>query len=366
MVQRLIDGRDPVSPDCQLLTPMAFHHNCRGRRRMRKIGLSAAMLGGTLAILLQAVPANAQATRTWVSGVGDDVNPCSRTAPCKTFAGAISKTAVNGEINCIDSGAFGAVTITKSITIKCEGVLAGVLATLGSSGIIINDAGSATPGTAIVTLSGLDIEGAGTGANGIRFLQGASLHIHKTQIRNFRNSGGAGNGILVDLNSTVGSPKRLFVLDSYITGSGGTASNAGLLVRPTGGAAVNVVVYRTSFESNNNGVFVDGSGGAGGSNIAIENSLLAGSSGNGVAVSSTGASMVTTVADCRINSNGAGAATAGASATLRLGGNTISGNGTGVSNGGGTLQSFKNNQIAGNGADGTPLGAVNSGGNILN
>ena len=91
---------------------------------------------------LLAVPqlASAQATRTWVSGVGDDANPCSRTAPCKTFAGAISKTATNGEINCIDPGGFGAVTITKSIQIDCRGVLAGVLVS-GTNGIIVNATG---------------------------------------------------------------------------------------------------------------------------------------------------------------------------------------------------------------------------------
>src|SRR5262245_3518643 len=81
--------------------------------------------------------AHAQATRTWVSGVGDDVNPCSRTAPCKTFAGAISKTAAGGEINCLDPGGFGAVTITKSITIDCVHTVGGVLASL-VSGIIVN------------------------------------------------------------------------------------------------------------------------------------------------------------------------------------------------------------------------------------
>src|SRR5258708_4355110 len=71
--------------------------------------------------------ANAQASRTWVSGVGDDANPCSRTAPCKTFAGAISKTANLGEIDCLDPGGFGAVTITKSITINCDSGPGGVL-----------------------------------------------------------------------------------------------------------------------------------------------------------------------------------------------------------------------------------------------
>src|SRR5215475_6595216 len=87
--------------------------------------------------ILQGTHAAAQATRTWVSGVGDDVNPCSRTAPCKTFAGTISKTAAGGEINCIDPGGFGAVTITKSITIICDDVEAGIL-TSGSPAITVN------------------------------------------------------------------------------------------------------------------------------------------------------------------------------------------------------------------------------------
>src|SRR6201991_3337060 len=83
--------------------------------------------------------AHAQATRTWVSGVGDDANPCSRTAPCKTFAGAISKTAAGGEINCLDPGGFGTVTITKSMTIDCSATLGSILAS-GTNGVNINDA----------------------------------------------------------------------------------------------------------------------------------------------------------------------------------------------------------------------------------
>src|SRR6266566_2251021 len=107
--------------------------------------------------------AQAQATRTWVSGVGDDVNPCSRTAPCKTFAGAISKTAAGGIINCLDPGGFGAVTIGKSLTIDCSATFAGVLAA-GTNGININAAS-----TDIVRLRGLSIEGVGTGLIGVSF-----------------------------------------------------------------------------------------------------------------------------------------------------------------------------------------------------
>src|SRR5215468_6253909 len=102
---------------------------------MRRIATLAIFLG-FLTPLLASAPAHAQASRTWVSGVGDDANPCSRTAPCKTFAGAISKTATGGEINCLDPAGFGAVTITKSITIDCHEIFASVLVA-GTNGIII-------------------------------------------------------------------------------------------------------------------------------------------------------------------------------------------------------------------------------------
>src|SRR5207237_4548464 len=106
-----------------------------GRSGMQRFAKFAAL---TLAAgMLYAAPAAAQATRTWVSGVGDDVNPCSRTAPCKTFAGAISKTAAGGEIDALDDGGFGQVTITKSITIDGGGHLASILAS-GGIGVSVN------------------------------------------------------------------------------------------------------------------------------------------------------------------------------------------------------------------------------------
>src|ERR1700751_216990 len=105
------------------------------------------MLIGALfaASMLYASPAAAQATRTWISGVGDDVNPCSRTAACKTFPGAISKTAAGGEINCLDPGGFGAVTVIKSITLDCgggNGGQVGAILASGTNGITINGNGS--------------------------------------------------------------------------------------------------------------------------------------------------------------------------------------------------------------------------------
>ena len=135
--------------------------------------------------LLASVSANAEATRTWVSGVGNDADPCSRTAPCKTFAGAISKTAPKGEINCIDSGGFGAVTITKAVTIACEGVTAGVLTNAANA--INVSAGAAD----VVHLRGLDIEGLGTATTGIKINSAAAAIVDNCVIRGF----GAANGL---------------------------------------------------------------------------------------------------------------------------------------------------------------------------
>src|SRR5215467_8792923 len=127
---------------------------------MRKINLLACLA----IVLLGTTLMSAQATRTWVSGVGDDVNPCSRTAPCKTWAGAISKTAAGGEISALDPAGFGAVTITKAITLNGDGTLASIVAG-GTNGIVVN----AGPND-VVVIRNLSLHGVGTGLNGIRFL----------------------------------------------------------------------------------------------------------------------------------------------------------------------------------------------------
>jgi hypothetical protein len=132
-------------------------------------GTSLALLATSLVCLLQTAPVQAQALRTWVSGVGDDANPCSRTAPCKTFAGAISKTAINGEINCLDPGGFGAVTITKSITIDCHEVFASIL-NAGTNGINIpfDSFNPALDARRTVRLRNININGINSGLIGIR------------------------------------------------------------------------------------------------------------------------------------------------------------------------------------------------------
>src|SRR5262245_21635944 len=151
---------------------------------MRNYRVLLGLCSIVLCFCLLTVPAFAQATRTWVSGVGDDANPCSRTAPCKTFAGAISKTAASGEINCLDPGGFGAVTITKSIIISCEYTEGGVVVS-GTNGIVVNVAS-----TDIVYLRGLDLQGLGTGLSGVTFIGAGVLRVEHCVIRRF-NAGSA-------------------------------------------------------------------------------------------------------------------------------------------------------------------------------
>jgi len=144
--------------------------------------------------------AHAQASRTWVSGLGDDANPCSRTAPCKTFPGAITKTAAGGEIDCIDPGGFGVVTITKAITIDCGGGEVGQVGSIlaaNTNGVVIS-AGA----NDVVTLRNLTINGIGTGINGIRFLSGKLLHVQSVGIFGFTTHG-------VDVNMMTGAQMSL-------------------------------------------------------------------------------------------------------------------------------------------------------------
>ena len=164
---------------------------------MNKFRLTIKLVAIATFLLAFASMTQAQAVRTWVSGVGDDANPCSRTAPCKTFAGAISKTATTGEIDCLDPGSYGALTITKSITVNgTHGAgFGGVTASL-VNGFIINDG----TGNAVVILRHLSFNGVGNGLNGIRFLAGKALIVEDCNIANFPVSGATqGRGIDVNL-----------------------------------------------------------------------------------------------------------------------------------------------------------------------
>ena len=312
---------------------------------MRVIHLPLTIMTAMLALCLLALPAHAQATRTWVSGVGDDANPCSRTAPCKTFAGAISKTAPFGEINCLDPGGFGAVTITKSIIISCETGTAGVLVS-GTNGIVVNVAS-----TDIVYLRGLDFEGMTTGLAGILVLGGGVVHVQHCLIRLFESSS-AGFGIRFSPTSA----GELYVSDTTLSDNGTGTIGAAILIAPTGAASANVALTDVHVENNVAGIKVDGTGGTGAINLAMVDSLSAGNTGSGLVVlSSAGHSNTTVMVNhSNLSNNVIGLRGDGPLTTVRIGSSVIGGNGTGVSiTGGATVQSYGNNQLNGNTTDGT-------------
>ncbi len=279
--------------------------------------------------------ANAQATRTWVSGVGDDANPCSRTAPCKTFAGAISKTATTGEISVLDPGGFGAVTITKSITINGDGTLAGILASL-TTGVIVNGTN-----TSVVYLRNITINGAGNGLNGIRYLAGKELHVENCAIYGFGNTtAGNGNGIIAAL----GASGNLFVRNTTIF----NCAVAGINISTSAGFAVSTM-DGIALEALPTGLIV-------GNNafVTVRNSVIAQSSSTGVSIG--GSNSAGNIENCILNNNPTAISV---STQLNLTGSLVENNTTGVATSGSpTLRSGGNNRFLGNGSDGTALPVI--------
>lgn len=275
-----------------------------------------------IAAMMCAPLAEAQATRTWVSGVGDDVNPCSRTAPCKTWAGAITKTAAGGYIEALDPGAYGAVTITKSLTLDgAGGGLAGTLSTLGGNGITVNSS------TAIVVLRNLSIEGNGTGGNGIRVIAAAQVHVERCTITNWSN-----NGILF---SATGD---LFVSDTSIKD------------------AVNQGIYAQSGRTILDRVLINGSGfGVLVGNTAIATVKNTTSSGNEAGFGTAYAAAAQLNLENSVTTHNRYGVMAIHGSTVRMNHVNVSNNTvTGLYNDGtGLIVSFGTNSFAGNAADGS-------------
>lgn len=280
--------------------------------------------------------AQAQASRTWVSGVGDDVNPCSRTAPCKTWAGAISKTAACGEIDALDPGGYGAVTITKSITLDGTGTFASILASL-VNGITINAAA-----TDVITIRGLSINGFCNGISGIRVLQAKTVNVEDCVIFRFST----GNGITVAETSDL----QLNVRNSVIRDN----TLDGINVTTTGGT-VKVNLDNVQLTGNQDGIHARQS-----SRVVANNCVFSQNTANGILSDATAAFATVRVWNSNISLNGgagvragnAGGGTSGA----EIGQNQINHNtGNGVLVGtGGVVETFGNNSIRGNGTDGCP------------
>ena len=310
------------------------------------------MLAAALVAALTLVsPANAQATRTWISGLGNDTNACARDQPCKTFAGAIAKTAAGGEIDTLDPGGFGAVTVTKAMTLADESVGEGGILVAGTNGVTVN---CATDPNCVVVLRGLVIDGGPIGSgslNGVRFVAGRTLIIDNCTIRNFTGNTPYGYG--VQFNPSAAQITNLiinnssFVTDGPLGGTGG-----GIYVLPSGAGTTKVSITN-SYASNNGFGFVADS-----SNMSAPGTILVSitdssfqSNENGGIVLISGASGGTVFGDVNrvaVTGNGVGLNGKGAGVTFRIGGSTVAHNGIGIKNTAGTMTSYGTNHIKDN------------------
>jgi hypothetical protein len=283
--------------------------------------------------------AHAQATRTWVSGVGDDVNPCSRTAPCKTFAGAISKTAVNGEINAIDPGGYGAVTITKSITIDGAGTHASAL-NAGISGVTVSYDFFTSPGETrkTVRLRNLSLNGTDTGTNGVRIVGGASTAGSEVFVEDCvidGNFAGTGRGI----SDERGGGGELYVTNTTVRNMGGT----GIVVIPVNSGATRIDATISDVRVQNCAYGIVASSGA---RISVSNSVISGNTNHALGVEGPFGASEMHVSNSRISGNATGVSQA-FGGTVRLTNSDVvfnTANGTT-----GTVLSYGNNRFAGNG-----------------
>jgi hypothetical protein len=310
---------------------------------MKTIALLSAGVAAMIVPLLPADPAQA-ALRTWVSGTGSNVAPCTRAAPCATFLFAINSTDPGGSINCVDAGDYGGLVINKSITIDCTGTFAAASVTGFSAAITVDGAGI------FVTLRGLSIEGFGIGAAGINVLQASVVQVEQCRISGFKASAGG-----IRFHPSGGG--NLFVSDTVITNNGaGGASDGGIIV--TGSAQA--VLNRVQVENNFQGILVDGTGSTGVILVEVRDSVVAGNAGHGIAaISSAGHSPTGVVVDRTSSAFNAASGILAQGATVHLGNSTVTGNTTGLNvAGGGQILSYQNNQTSGNFTDGAPTGVL--------
>jgi hypothetical protein len=298
---------------------------------MKIVRLSGTVLSAVLLTLTFASPGSAQATRTWVSGVGDDVNPCSRTAPCKTFAGAISKTAAGGEINCLDPGGYGAVTITKAITLDCGGTFGSILAS-GTNGIIVN----ANAASDTIIIRNISIQGAGTGINGIRYLAAKAVHLEHVNIMNFTTDG-------VELNAT--ATANLTIHDVMIMNCG----TAGISLATSSGNAV-ADINQAWITNANQGIRTL----SGNTIVNIRNSNI---SVNPFGVIQTSGGSQINLVNNQLSSNGT-AVQSSSGSMIMIVGNTFGQNSTAVNANGGVISTDSQNSTAGNASNGFTNGTV--------
>ena len=301
---------------------------------------------GVGASMLYAAPAAAQASRTWVSGVGDDVNPCSRTAPCKTFAGTISKTAAGGEINCLDPGGWGAVTITKSMTIDCS-QFPGSILNSGTNGInVVN-----TVATDKVVIRGLEINASSLvspGLSGVRFIGAGTLILENMVIRGNTLSGGLG------VNFAPNGAAELYMSNVTVSNNGNGSTGGGIEVSPAAGGSAQVVLTNVRSLDNNNFGFratTVNTTNVAGINVTVDGSFFSGNTAGFAVVtppSTTSATVMVSNSTVSNNTN-QGLFASGATARIRVGNTSITNNGIALAAGGGAIiNTYGDNRLNGN------------------
>jgi len=275
--------------------------------------------------------------------VGDDANPCSRTAPCKTFAGAISKTAAGGEIDALDPGGFGGVTITKSMTIDGTPHIAGVLVA-GTAGIVVNAGTSDT-----VIIRGLDINGLSVGSPGTRGIQ--VIQAGKVIIQDCEIYGFSPRNISVEPSA---APVQVYISHTRIKAS---ASN-GIVIQPASPS------IRTQVSMNNVEIAENTNFGismtAGASVIVKDSSIVDNGFSTALAnirADGTGGTATLQLDNVVVSGSATGLLSVGG-ATIRVSNSTITDNVTGVLPSGGSILSFGNNRLVGNTSNGTFSGTV--------
>lgn len=283
-----------------------------------------------------------QATRTWVSGVGDDVNPCSRTAPCKTFAGAISKTAEGGEIDALDPGGFGGVTITKAMTIEgTHGSGFGSILNANVSGVTINITSGTHINDAVVILRSLYIQAAsqspaGTSTSrGVNYIKGARVFIDDCHFENQTTSG---------ITANLTSAGALFVNDCDFENTN-VAITAATTVSPLTLNVRNITVHGNTngilFTSNTTGTITE----------SFFAHILG---GNSISASSGCTANVT---HCHFSNNTTGI-NAAVGSTVRINENEFFDNTNALAGNMSSIRTGSNNRLGGNSNEPAPTGGV--------
>ena len=320
-----------------------------GRPKMLRSAFALPSVAFALS-MLAATDAMATAQRTFVASNGNDANPCSLTAPCRGFAAALVQTTPGGEIVVLDSAGYGPVTISQSVSIIAPaGVYAGV-SVLSGTGIFVN------PGSGTVVLSGLTINGLG-GTVGINF-QSGTLRIERTTISGFSTAA---------LGESLSAAATLVIHDSAFIGNGigiFVATSTGIVTveidgsrfdqNSTGAAFVDNVAGTVSGSSFSKNSFVGAftQPGTGTNNMTFRNCVFSANVTAGLVPGGGSGTVVTQVTDSEISDNPGVGVQPQTGATATFSSTTITRNGAGVNNNGGTSQSFKDNRLYGNTADG--------------